>query len=258
MGFWDWLFGRRPAPAPTSARPAPVFEPGPHNPLGVRYVDLLQNLQLSSFTSDPVAARLAVSWRPGDQERLDYANEGPGLPCDLRYPTGPDLPPGMLFLPTAMEDKFVIGWDGAALAFARSWSGETHVTAAGRMEDGHLVIHRVHPREAAGLPFGTPVEAVDWLVRTHALGNPLPFPVDDAELEVIAAVPAVAMSGFGHRMTAAAVGYPAPGPRLAYAGPVAPGAPASARRRARPTARRRASPGHTELAAWLAQRLAGA
>lgn len=213
MGFWNWLFGRNdPTPDAPASQPAPIFEDVPGNPLGVRYVDLLQNLQLSSFSEDPEVAARALSWRPGDQDRLDFAREGDGVPCSLRFPVGPDLPPGLLFIPTRMEDKFVIGWDGQSLAFARSWSGQTHLTASARIEDGFLHIDRVFEREAAPLSFGGPVDAVDWLLRTHALDNRLPFPVDDTELELIATAPTLAMTTFGHRMTAAAVGYPAPEP----------------------------------------------
>ncbi len=182
------------------------------NLFGVRLVNLMQNLQLLSTSQKESEAATAISWRPGQHERLAIQKSGDGIPCDLRYPIGSCLPDGMLFIPRAMEDKWVIAWRDGAVVFARSWSGETMVTADAILEDQELRIHRLYIEEEMLSAFGDPVTVVDWIMRSHAMEERLPLPVDEDVADFLYSVPLMAMNVFGHRLFCAGIDYSMPQP----------------------------------------------
>lgn len=142
MGWWQKLLGKSSEPkssdrASTSParRDADVRwmspdEPG--NPFGVPLLNLMSNLQLISTTQDPALASRAISWRAGQQDRLNWDVDGESIDCSLEYELEAPLPDGMLFLPQAMEDKWVIAFKSGRIAGARSWSGETQWVADAR------------------------------------------------------------------------------------------------------------------------------
>ena len=181
----------------------------PANPFGVPLVDMTGNLQLTSFSQDQNAATTAISWRPGQQARLSPSRLGDGVECDLRYPIDGVLPDGMLFIPGAMEDKWVIAWRDGAVVMARSWSGETQVTADGRIENNELRLSRIYADDSIS-GFGDVTTVVDWIMRSHAMDEKLPLPVDQETAEMLADVPVMAMGAFGHRLFCAGVGYVLP------------------------------------------------
>lgn len=116
MSWWskvrDGLVGRReekpPGPSSQPAKWLAADDPG--NPFDLPILDLMQNLKMISTSEDAEQASRAVSWRAGQHERLTWKLEGERLACDLRYPAAATLPDGMLFVPEAMEDKWVIAW----------------------------------------------------------------------------------------------------------------------------------------------------
>jgi hypothetical protein len=177
MSWWkrlsDRVFGRgrSTSEAPTS-KPAKWLAAGdPVNPFGVAILDLMSNLELISATEDPTLASRSASWRPGQQERLDWTLEGERISCNLTYRAAPALPDGMLFVPTAMEEKWVIAWRSGQIAAARSWSGETEAVAETELESGRLRVTQLTISAKSSLrSFGDPVSTFDWLLKSHALG----------------------------------------------------------------------------------------
>ncbi|MEM9069231.1 MAG: ankyrin repeat domain-containing protein [Myxococcota bacterium] len=112
------------------------------------------------------------------------------------------LSDGLAFVPTKMEEKWVIALRGTTLFAVRSWTGVVHARARGEASDGIL-----HLREVELDPifrnFGDPVSLFDWLIRSHALGQVLPVPCDAEQLEELADGLAF-MSIFGSRALFAA------------------------------------------------------
>lgn len=182
----------------------------PDNPFGVPLVSLMCNLQLLSSSGSASNAERALSWRSGDQERLSVIRVGDGIPCDLSYPAASQLPDGMLFLPKAMEDKWVIAWRDGAVVFAHSWLGETMITADAVFDGSKLRISRLYLSNDSVAEFGDPVTVVDWMMRTHALDERLALPVDRDTALTLFKYPARAMVVFGHRLFCAGIGYSLP------------------------------------------------
>ena len=186
----------------------------PKNPFGVRIVNLMDNLQVQSFTQDKEKAACAVSWRPGHQERLKSSIEaGKGIPCDLCYPVATPFPNGMLFIPRAMEDKWVIAWHDGSVLFARSWSGETIFKADAAVESGELRISRIYIDEHSFSGLWDPATVVDWMIRSHCMEERLPLPVDETTADMLHNSPLVAMNVFGHRLFCAGLDYRMPPPK---------------------------------------------
>lgn len=212
MNWFKKLFGgadkKGEEPSPASKTASWLESDSPDNPFGVRILNLMDNLQLLSTSKDAKAAEMAVSWRPGDQRRLEVKREGEGTPCDLSYPIGNRLPDGMLFLPRAMEDKWVIAWREGAVIFARSWSGETAVTIDAHIEeDGRLHLTRIYTEDSGLEPFGELERVVDWMIRSHALDERLPLPIDAESAELLHGMPLIGMNIFGHRLFCAGIDY---------------------------------------------------
>ena len=180
------------------------------NPFGVRLVSLMANLQMQSFTKDEEKAACAISWRPGHQNRLKPIEVGEGIACDLRYPVATPCPDGMLFIPRAMEDKWVIAWRDGKVFFARSWAGETVAMADAVVEAGEFRITRIYPGENAFGGLGDPITVIDWMMRSHAMDERLPLPVDEETADMLHNVPLVAMTAFGHRLFCAGVEFKMP------------------------------------------------
>lgn len=167
---------------------------------------------MQSFTEDEVKAACAISWRPGHQDRIDLIDESEGSPCDLRYPIATPAPEGMLFIPRAMEDKWVIAWRSGKVLMARSWSGETCAMADAVVKEGELCISRIYTKENTFAALGEPATIVDWMIRSHAMDERLPLPVDEETADMLHNVPLVAMNVFGHRLFCVGVGYRMPTP----------------------------------------------
>jgi hypothetical protein len=87
-------------------------------------------LGVTSTTQDPALAERSVSWRAGQAERLAWKLDGERFSCDLRYDAATSLPDGMLFVPAAMEDEWVIAWRQGKIAAARSWTGAVSAQGA--------------------------------------------------------------------------------------------------------------------------------
>ena len=217
MTWWSKLwkgFGEEPKNAPERPRSEPaewLAADDPGNPFDVPILDLMSNLRVTSTTEDPVLAERSVSWRAGQDERLAWKLDGERFSCDLRYDAATSLPDGMLFVPAAMEDKWVIAWRQGKIAAARSWTGATEAIAEAHLEAGRLRISSLSIAANSTLrALGDPVGTFDWLIKSHALNERIPLPVSAEGAEILRGVPLASFGPFGHRCFCAAVGYAAP------------------------------------------------
>ena len=234
MSWWSrlkiWFGGDTAAPeaaddapvSPPVSPPAPQPEPpgvswlaADQNRFGVPVIDLTPITQnMLSTTRNPQATAKAVSWNRSIGEELSgeitVAKEHP---CTLRYPAETILPDGLLYLPQKMEDKWVIAWRDGQIRMARSWTGEVLIVADARHEGDALVVDRIKVTEDNPLPiFGDPVQIFDWILRTHALGEILPLPVDSDGADLLLRVPLSVFSPFGRKAVCAAKVWDPPPP----------------------------------------------
>jgi hypothetical protein len=153
-----------------------------------------------SFTQDPAIAKRAISWARSTGSELDVAHlEGLApIACELRYPVAPILPDGLLFTPSCMEEKWVLAHRKGTVLAARSWTGIVDAVAETQRDGDVLVIRVLRVRETSVLRrFGDPVQVFDWLIRSHALRQGLPLPVDGHAMATLEKTPLVAFSAFG-------------------------------------------------------------
>lgn len=217
MSLWtrirDSLFGPRdgasePEDAPIPIAWLPVDDPG--NPFSVPILNLMNNLRITSVTSNPAAAECAVSWRAGGHRRLEPQLDGRTVPCALAY-RAPGLVEGLLYVPHQMEDKWVIAWRDDRIVLARSWTGLVDVVATARIDGDVLRVSDITLEDDSALrAFGDPVQAFDWLIRTHALGERIPLPCDADGAKMLEQVPLHGFSLFGRHLFCAAVDYEPP------------------------------------------------
>jgi hypothetical protein len=209
-----------PAPAsgpPPEAPPAARWRDAADNRFGVAVLDLTPITQtMLSATKDPAVAARAVSWGKSTGAELDDAALRAVAPisCALRYPAASVLPDGLLFTPSRMEEKWVIAFRRGAVLAARSWTGIVEAVGETRRDGDELVVHALHLAETTALrSFGDPVQAFDWLLRSHALGQMLPLPAEDDALRMLEAVPLAVFAPFGSKALCAARGWAPPTPQ---------------------------------------------
>jgi hypothetical protein len=225
MGWWDdvrsKLFGKS-APAEVQRKAEPpkwLSAEDPGNPFDVPILNLMGNLQVLSVTKDPAMAARALSWRAGQHDRLQWELRGEAHDCSLEprleYRVEEPLPDGMLFIPEAMEDKWVMAYRQGRIAAARSWSGETEVVAETETSAGRLRITKITFAESSALSgLGDPVAAFHWMMVTHALEQRVPFPASQEGADLLQAVPLSAVPLYGRRLFCAAVDYTVASPEV--------------------------------------------
>lgn len=195
-----------PAP-PADAGPKASWLAADQSRFGVPVLDLSPFTQgVTSTSRDPDVAARAVSWGNSDGSELsgDLAVRQTH-DCALRYPVADVFPDGVLSVPSAMEDKWVIAWRDGQIRMARSWTGVVCVVADARREGRVLVVERI--REGEGSPlglFGGPINTFDWMMRTHALGEILPLPLDDDGAALLESAPLSVFGPFGRKALCAA------------------------------------------------------
>lgn len=207
--------------SPAYSRPMPDFPrpqwiPADQNRFGVPVLDLSPiTLGVIATSRDPANATRAIGWGNGVGEPLWNEVELPVIHrCELRYPADNPLPDGLLFAPSAMEEKWVIALRGDRIRAARSWTGEVQIEAIVERGERELAIVELRLPEGSLLEsFGDPVEVFDWMFRAHALGEKLPMPVDDNGAEHLEAAPITAFVAFGNRVICAARGWSPPAPQ---------------------------------------------
>ena len=162
--------------------PELAWIPPDKNPWHVPVLDLRGATQhILSFSTDPKCAANAVSF--GQDDGVAFTTELPEssrtVPANLQYRIDRILAPGALFVPREMEDRWALYFHGGRILCIRSWSRTVAATAEIEFEAGLLLkVTAIHG--ALVLPDEEPeftVRALDFLLRSHALGIVFPAPM---------------------------------------------------------------------------------
>lgn len=155
----------------------PDETPWPVPVLDVRPV----TLTMIALTDDRQMAANAISYLGDDG--LGFVGRQPAVvrttPLSLRYPVDPVLADGQLFQPENQDHRWALYHHSSKLLFVRSWERRVAVTAETRPTgDGYVEV-----TEAQGAFAGAEEEpaftaaAIDFIIRTHALGLAFPAPL---------------------------------------------------------------------------------
>jgi hypothetical protein len=224
VGFLDWLRGKKSdgkgagdgAATLAAASAAVRWLSAEESPFGVRTLDLRPFTHaMMSTTTDPENASRAVSWALATAQSIPSLDLGEGaktVPCKLGYAVAPAFPDGLLFAPRAMEEKWALFHQAGSIVAVRSWTGKVAAIGRGKRDGDRLVIEELVLADGGIGPGDDPGAMFDWLVRTHALGQSLPLPLDEADLEIAQTVPVALFSMFGRMAEFAAAGFLAPHP----------------------------------------------
>jgi hypothetical protein len=158
-------------------------------------------LGMLSVSRDPAAAENAVSWSGDDG--LGFAHDTPAVtrsvPVGLRYRVDRMLADGVLFAPSQMEHKWAVFHHLGRLLFVRSWQRQLMVAASTRHDDGHLeVVDARGCFSSPDEPRELTIAIVDFIIRTHALGQVHPAPLERDPGERLEEAGLWCMSMFGN------------------------------------------------------------
>ena len=210
MARW-WDPSREPEPKERAE-----WIPAHENRFGVPILDLIRvTSQITAWSANPRAAQMAVSWDDSMSVHgvpLD-CTPAESVACELRYDADPGLTDGWLFVPTTMEQKWVVAYRDSRIAMIRSWSGAVPLTAQARRDGGELVIERIDIADRAFAAFGDPVWTFDWMLRAYALGQKWPLPVSPRGAQKLEAAPLEAFTLFGNVAAYASTTWAPPRPR---------------------------------------------
>jgi hypothetical protein len=214
--WWKKIWGKRSDDeTPRAAKAKWLAADDPGNPFGVELLDLMVTQTVIATSEDPEIAARSVSWGGSSGAELDIAATRalPATECSIRMTIDRSLPDGLLFAPRSMDEKWVIAWRQGSVIAARSWTGTVDAVADARIDGSALVIERVRAMESSPLvAFGDLPDTFDWLLRSHALREKLPFPVNSAGAATFEAAPLAAFSAFGKVIFCAAKSWRPPSP----------------------------------------------
>jgi hypothetical protein len=189
-------------------------------PWGVRALDVRPvTLGTLSASGDPRCAENLASM--GREDGLAFAGVPPvnprAAPGGLRYRIDRALADGVLFAPREMEHKWGLYFHRGEVLCVRSWTREVHAVAAVRCDGDVAEVTAVRGvlAQRDEDPAFT-LRALDFLIRTHALGlaHPAPLPAGLEASPKSAATWCMSVFGnFAHFATAETVATEPP-PRL--------------------------------------------
>lgn len=182
------------------------------SPFGVRVLDVRPvTLGRLSVSADPQMASNAVSY--GGETGHSFAQQDPlhdrPVAGVLRFAAAAACCDGALFIPTEMEDKWALFVQSRTLIVVRGWQRRVFLRAALQLQDGQIEVRDV--RGAiwnADEPVAYTLQALDFLLRTHALRLPWPAPLLDADRSSPEQLAIQCMSGFGRQAHFACVEPP--------------------------------------------------
>jgi hypothetical protein len=219
--WWKKIWGKRDKGSgeDKNSRPAEkakwLAADDPGNPFGFELLDLMVTQHVIATSQDRDVAARSVSWGASSGAELDCvaARERPATECTIRLPIDRSLSDGLLFMPTSMDEKWVIAWRHGTIIAARSWTGAVDTIADARIDGSTLVIERIRAIESSPLVmFGDLPDTFEWLLRSHALREKLPFPVNSTGAAMFENVPLSAFAAFGNVIFCAAKSWQPPSP----------------------------------------------
>ncbi|HET9166475.1 MAG TPA: hypothetical protein VFP11_10785 [Candidatus Angelobacter sp.] len=152
-------------------------------PWGVPVLDVRAVMQhMISTSADPQCAANAISF--GRDDGSAFAADEPASPrvigALMRFRVNAPLPDGALFRPRQMEHKWAIFHRQQRILFVRSWTRKLHAIAELSSGEGYVEVNRIRGvvTDTEESPLFTTM-ALDYLVRSHALGMVYPAPLPE-------------------------------------------------------------------------------
>jgi hypothetical protein len=171
------VFGGKPPDDPPQEL---AWVPADESPWGVPVLDLQPVTRgLLATSKDPQMAANAVSYG-GEDGSIFIAQRPPSkavVQAELRYRIDRVLLEGVLFQPRAMEDKWAVYYRDGRLLFIRSWLRKVSVSAAVHVDDGAAVVGPI-TGSFVDEPAALTPRLLDYVMRTHVLGDVVPVPLE--------------------------------------------------------------------------------
>lgn len=152
-------------------------------PWGVPVLDVRAVTQnMISTSADPQCAANALSF--GGDDGSAFAADEPASPrvigALVPYRVNAPLADGALFRPREMEHKWAIFHYQQRILFVRSWTRKLHAIAELSSHEGYVEVNRIHGvfSDTEESPLFTTM-ALDYLLRSHALGMVYPAPLPE-------------------------------------------------------------------------------
>ena len=171
------------------------------NPWGIKLLDLRPITQGMLATSqDPQMAANAISYRSDDgtsfiNQQPESSNE---ITAEISFSVDPILAPGVLFIPTIMENKWAIFFHQNRIIFVRSWLRKVVVTADTSQQNGRLDIHQIKGQFSDDNEPELIRAIVKFLLISHAMGEIFPAPLPRTLLSDLKSAGLWAMSLYGN------------------------------------------------------------
>jgi hypothetical protein len=189
MAFWSRKKPPAPPPPPSPSSHAPArvdphaevrWVPAASNPFGVEILDCRPFIRSAVAGIDDKHADSFARLRSskGAEHRNAPPEQAAICPCDLRYGHSGAVEDGPLFKAESMEDKWDIYLYDNYLYFARSSTGTLEYRARIHFDgrEAHVIAVEARRELVHGDP-GYAVAAVDFLIRSHLYGQPIPHPL---------------------------------------------------------------------------------
>jgi ankyrin repeat protein len=203
--LWDGL-SKPEAGAADPSPPEPDLETAqwmdadaPDNPFDYDVLNLMVTQTLIATSRDADQARTCMQWQGslGTELDLQPSEAWPPIPCEIEFPLSDAFPDGILFAPSSMEQRWVLCWREPHLIAARSWTGRVDAVASGRVANDRLLLTELRLAEDSPLRMGPVASTFEWLVRTHALRQKIPFPAHEEGAASLERTPPLAFTAFG-------------------------------------------------------------
>lgn len=169
------------APSTMSELPEISWLAADDNPWGVPVLDVRPvTLGMLSTSADPQMASNAVSY--GGEDGRAFAEQGPpverSIDAALTFAIDRVLADGVLFTPSAMEDKWAVFVIDGRITCVRSWMRKVWLIADVRCDGETAVVGRIHGSfsDEDEEPALT-VRLFDAFLRNHALDEAWPIPL---------------------------------------------------------------------------------
>lgn len=153
------------------------------NPWGITVLDLRPiTTTMLSTSKDPRMAENAVSY--SSEDGIVFIGEQPYdktiIGADIRIPVDGILAPGVLFIPSEMENKWAIYFHNDTLIFIRSWLRQVFVTATTRQENNQLIVESIQGKFTADEEEPAFTKAVlRYLLINYCIREVVPAPLPE-------------------------------------------------------------------------------
>lgn len=191
MAFWDKLFGESKKDQPNEKEENKNqyqlnwLEPN-KNPWKKRLLDLRPISQnMISTSRDPKMASNAISYNQEDgliflKQKIRSKKS---IDTNLSFPIDNKLEQGVLFKPSAMENKWAIYFHDNKILFIRSWLREVLVIAETIQTDNELIVNKIHGEFTENEEKEFTESVLSFLIHSHVFREIVPAPIPKALVE---------------------------------------------------------------------------